>query len=302
MILVDMNQTMISNLMSHIKINNDLDENFMRHLVLNSIKSYEKKFSPKFGELVLCYDSKKYWRREFFPYYKHNRKKDREKSGLDWGSIFECLNKIRDEIKELFPYKVVEVEGAEADDVISVLCNRQVKINIELQKNNKTPEQILILSGDKDFIQLHKHPFVKQYNPVLRKYIDVSKQDVILFVNEHILKGDRSDGIPNYLSSDDTFVTNTRQKPLSKKVIELFLTGNADDICNEDQLKNYVRNKTLIDFSFIPMNLQSDIINYFESLNISKKTVPPSYFARYNLSDLMPEFCFTNSNLPWLKK
>lgn len=294
MILIDMNQTMISNLMAHIRGNNDLDENFMRHMVLNTLKSYERKFSSKYGELVLCYDSKKYWRKDFFPFYKQNRKKDREKSGLDWTTIFDCLNRIRDEIKELFPYKVVEVEGAEADDVISVICNR----NATLPK----PDKILILSGDKDFIQLHKHSFVEQYNPVLKKYINVSKQEVALFINEHIVKGDRSDGIPNYLSPDDTFITGKRQKPLSKKTVELFLSKNPSDICNEYQMKNYIRNKTLIDFNYIPMDIQNSIITHFESLNNSGKSVPPSYFTKHNLSDLMYEFCFKNTNLPWLNK
>ena len=294
MILVDMNQTMISNLMSYVKGNNDLDENFIRHLVLNTLKNYEKKFSSRYGELILCYDSKKYWRKEFFPYYKHNRKRDRERSGLDWSSIFDCLSKIRDEIKELFPYKVVEVEGAEADDIISVLCTWSSTLN--------QPERILILSADKDFIQLHKYPFVEQYNPTLKKFINVSKRDVILFINEHVVKGDRSDGIPNYLSPDDTFVTGKRQKPLNKKTVELFLTKNPSDICTDNQMKNYTRNKTLIDFDYIPTEISDSIINYFKSLNNSGKSVPPSYFVKHNLSDLMYEFCFKNTNLPWLKK
>lgn len=294
MILVDMNQTMISNLMSHIKGNNDLDENFMRHMVLNTLKSYERKFSAKYGELVLCYDSKRYWRKDFFPFYKQNRKKDREKSGLDWNTIFNCLNKIRDEIKELFPYKVVEVEGAEADDIISVICNQNSK--------QESPDKILILSGDKDFIQLHKYSFVEQYNPVLKKYINVSKKEVVLFVNEHVVKGDRSDGIPNYLSPDDTFITGKRQKPLSKKAVELFLTKHYTDICTETQVKNYIRNRTLIDFNYIPDEVRNNIITYFKSLNNSGKKVPPSYFVKHNLSDLMYEFCFKNTNLPWLNK
>jgi hypothetical protein len=294
MILVDMNQTMISNLMAQIKSSGELNENFMRHMVLNSIRSYEKKFSSKYGELVLCYDSRRYWRREVFPYYKQNRKKDREKSGLDWNKIFECLNAIRDEIKELFPYKVIEVEGAEADDVISVMC--------KFHHQSGNTSAVLILSGDKDFVQLQKYPFVDQYNPILKKFIKFSRTEVQEFINEHVIKGDRSDGIPNYLSPDDTFITGKRQRPLSKKTIELFIANDPVNICDDEQLKNYNRNKTLIDFNYIPKYIETDIISYYEGLNTVRKSVPLEYFQKHQLNDLMAEFCFTNSNLPWLKK
>jgi 5'-3' exonuclease len=294
MILVDMNQTMISNLMAQIKSSGELNENFMRHMVLNSIKSYEKKFSSEYGEMVLCYDSRKYWRREFFPFYKQNRKKDREKSGLDWDKIFGCLNEIRDEIKEFFPYKVIEVDGAEADDIISVMCKRH--------HNNAEVNKVLILSGDKDFVQLQKYSFVVQYNPILKKFIRFSRSEVREFINEHVLKGDRSDGIPNILSPDDTFVSGKRQRPLSKKLIASFLTNNPDDICDDEQYRNLKRNKTLIDFDYIPEYLSNEIIAYYESLNTRKKSVPLEYFRKYQLNDLMTEFCFSNSNLPWLKK
>ena len=104
MILVDMNQVTISNLMVQIgSRKNDVDADLVRHMVLNSIRAYRSRFSKDYGELVLCYDSKKYWRRDFFPNYKSNRKKDRENSGLDWTLIFDTLNNIRDEIREIFP-------------------------------------------------------------------------------------------------------------------------------------------------------------------------------------------------------
>lgn len=294
MILVDMNQTMISNLMAQIKSTGDLNENFMRHMVLSSIKSYEKKFSAEYGELVLCYDSRKYWRREYFPYYKQNRKKDREKSGLDWNKIFECLNAIRDEIRELFPYKVIEVEGAEADDIISVMCKHH--------HQNGDTKQVLILSGDKDFVQLQKYSFVTQYNPILKKFVKFNRSEVREFINEHVLKGDRSDGIPNILSPDDTFVSGKRQRPLNKKVIASFLTNDPHDICDDEQYRNFERNRVLIDFDYIPKDLEKSIIDHYESLNTRKKSVPLEYFRKYQLNDLMTEFCFSNSNLPWIKK
>ena len=146
-ILIDLNQVLIANLMQQLNQdkNQKLDEGLIRHMVLNSLRSYNKQFKSKYGKIIICCDSKSYWRREFFPFYKANRKKDRDKSGLDWNLIFLTLNKVRDELKENFPYKTIEVDGAEADDIIGVLAAR-------LSKH----EDVLILSSDKDFGQLQK--------------------------------------------------------------------------------------------------------------------------------------------------
>ena len=243
MILIDMNQIMISNLMMQLK-GDALNENLVRHMVLTALRAFERQYSPTYGEVVLAYDSKHYWRKEAFPYYKQNRKKDREASNLDWGAIFEVLNKIRDEIKNFFPYKVVEVYGAEADDVISTLTTFQAYKNIKIEKQGKEAEKVLILSGDKDFIQLQKYPFVKQYNPILKK--EIKHDNPREYILEHIIKGDKSDGIPNFLSDDDTFVANKRQKPISKKNLEKWVTLSPSDFCLDKQsVENYERNRKL---------------------------------------------------------
>ena len=288
-----MNQIMISNLMMQLK-GDALNENLVRHMVLTALRAFEKQYSPKYGEIVLAYDSKHYWRKEAFPFYKQNRKKDREASDLDWNAIFEVLNKIRDEIKTYFPYKVVEVYGAEADDVISTLTTYQAYRNIKLEKEDKEPEEVLILSGDKDFIQLQKYPFVKQYNPILKK--EIKHDDPKSYAKEHILKGDKSDGIPNFLSDDDTFVVGKRQKPISKKNLERWVTLNPCDFCQTPETKaNYLRNKNLIDLECIPENLGVEIINYYKSLNNSERKVPLEYFKKYQLVKLMEEFVFRNT-------
>lgn len=279
MILVDMNQCMISNLMMQVKSNDGLDINLVRHMVLRSLKNYKKTFGQEYGKLVLCYDSKFYWRRELFPFYKQNRKKDREKSDHDWNAIFNCLNQIRDEIRDNFPYIVMEIYGAEADDIISVLTNYTA---------NTSKEKVLILSGDKDFLQLSKYSFVSQYNPMQKKYLQL--EDPKQFLMEHIIKGDRSDGIPNFLSDDDTFVTGKRQKPISKKNLVKWLTSNPETFCDKEQLKNYERNRKLIDLSCIPKEISSKIIDEFETLNSTvKKGVPINYFLEHKLSTLLSE-------------
>jgi 5'-3' exonuclease len=293
MILIDMNQIMISNLMMQMK-GNALNENLVRHMVLTALRNFEKQYAPKYGEIVLAYDSKHYWRKEAFPYYKQNRKKDREASDLDWNAIFEVLNKIRDEIKTYFPYKVVEVYGAEADDVISTLTTYQAYRNIKLQKEGKNPEEVLILSGDKDFIQLQKYPFVKQYNPILKK--EIKHDDPKGYIKEHIIKGDKSDGIPNFLSDADTFVVGKRQKPISKKNLERWVKQDPWDFCKTPEEKaNYTRNKNLIDLSCVPEQLATEIVEYYKSLNSNERKVPLEYFQQHQLTKLMEEFVFRNT-------
>ena len=288
-----MNQIMISNLMMQLK-GDALNENLVRHMVLTALRAFERQYSPIYGEVVLAYDSKHYWRKEAFPYYKQNRKKDREASDLDWGAIFEVLNKIRDEIKNFFPYKVVEVYGAEADDVISTLTTFQAYKNIKLEKQGEEAEKVLILSGDKDFIQLQKYPFVKQYNPILKK--EIKHDNPREYILEHIIKGDKSDGIPNFLSDDDTFVANKRQKPISKKNLEKWVTLSPSDFClNKQSLENYERNRKLIDLTLIPEHLCTEIVSYYKALNNSEKKVPLEYFQQHQLTKLMEEFVFRNT-------
>ena len=154
---MDFSQVMLSNIMVQLgnHTNVSLDENLIRHMILNSIRSYKTKFGPEYGELIIATDSKNYWRRKLFPYYKANRKKSQATSELDWKAIFECLNKIRAELKSHFPYRVIEIDSAEADDIIGTLC-------MEFGNTNK---KILILSGDRDFIQLLKYDNVAIYQP-----------------------------------------------------------------------------------------------------------------------------------------
>jgi 5'-3' exonuclease len=246
---------------------------------------YNQKFGEEYGELVLCYDSKRYWRREFFPYYKGTRKRDREKSSFNWGSIFEILNQIRDEIREHMPYKVMEVDGAEADDIISVLTKQQAFTNIRLQRDMQPATKVLILSGDKDFIQLQKYPWLKQYNPVMKKF--VSGMDPKVYILEHVLKGDKSDGIPNYLSPDDTFVEGKRQRPLQKKTLERIVNLSPEQFCNEEQLQNYKRNLTLIDFSYIPVEVEERIVESFDSLTPAPRNKMYNYFVSNQLITLL---------------
>lgn len=273
-----MNQVTISNLMMQVvnQKDNEVNEDMVRHMVLNSLRSYRSKFFDEYGELVICYDGRNYWRREIFPFYKQNRKKNRESSDLDWDSIFKTLNKIREEIREIFPYKVLEVEHAEADDIIASLVFHTAK--------NPLPENVLIISSDKDFFQLQTHSFVKQYSPTLKKF--VSGSDPEEYIKVHILKGDRGDGIPNFLSPDNTFVDNLRQKPLGANKIDKLVVQEPKEFCNEEMLRNYQRNQRLIDLSFVPSDLQKIIVDQYKEVKCGNRSKLLNYFIKNRLKNL----------------
>jgi len=272
MIIVDINQIMISNLMVTIHRDNlELGEDLIRHMVLNSLRGHNKKFRKQYGEMVIACDSGNVWRRTIFPNYKAGRKANREKSEHDWEYIFDLLSKVKNEIKQFLPYKVIEVESVEADDIIAVLCKR-------------TNEKVLILSGDKDFIQLHNDR-IKQYNPVLNKFVGQG-ENPSLYIREHILKGDRSDGIPNVLSDDNVFIEGRRQRPLSKKKIEAWCNEIVPTF-NEEEQKNYDRNKKLIDLSCLPKEIEDKINNEFNDVKVATRDKILGYFINKKLKTLI---------------
>jgi hypothetical protein len=254
MIIMDLSQVMISNLMVQLgnHTNAEIEEDLLRHMILNSIRSYNVKFKNEFGEMIIACDAGNNWRRQIFPYYKANRRKSREKSEINWTAVFETMNKVRDELKEFFPYRVIRVDGAEADDVIGTLA----------QTYGNTNEKILILSGDKDFVQLQSYMNVQQFDPVQKKWRKTN--DVDKFIKEHIIRGDIGDGVPNFLSSDDTFVVGARQKPISQKKLDSWLTMDPKDFCDEKMLRGYLRNQQLVDLNFIPEDIRSEVIVQYE--------------------------------------
>lgn len=276
-VLVDLNQVLISNLMMQINSNpkTKLDEGLIRHMVLNSLRSYVKQFKGKYGNIIICCDNKKYWRRDVFPLYKSNRKKARDESGFDWTLIFETLNKVRDELKENFPYKVIDVEGAEADDIIAVLAGRL-----------SASEEVLILSSDKDFVQLQKYPNVTQYSPILKRF--VKSDNPSLYVKEHIIKGDRGDGIPNFLSSDNVLAIGERQKTINKKKLTEWMQMTPEEFCTtEVMLRNYKRNQMLVDFDYVPENIKSKIVEAYDNTQVNNRQKMFNYFIAKRLKNLM---------------
>ena len=283
MILVDFNQIAIGSVMVALNRGEELSETLVRHLILNGLRYYRSRFHDKYGELIICCDSKHYWRRDYFPNYKINRKKERETTGHDWDVIFNCLNSIRDDLKKHFPYKVLEVYGAEADDIIATIV-----------KTIKTTDKHLILSSDKDFIQLHRYN-IDQFSPVAKKMINgKDPQDYLI---EHIMKGDRSDGVPNILSPDDTFTSEKRQKPMRKAAIadvmealDRFKPTEVYQLakCPKDTwIRNWQRNETLIDLGKIPEEIMSAISKEYKNVKVGSRSNLLTYFIENKLTQLI---------------
>lgn len=276
MILVDLNQVLLSGLMAQISSQKGvkLDEGLVRHMILNILRMHIRNFRKDYGDVVLCCDNRKYWRKEYFPFYKAGRKKTREKSDLDWHLIFDMLAKFKTELRENFPYKVIDVEGAEADDIIGTLVPVYAP-----------HEKILILSSDGDFLQLQTYGSnVKQYNPAQKKF--VKSENPVEELKEKIIRGDKGDGIPNMFSPSDCFVRDLRQKPITKGVLEKYLKESVDNYSETDKA-NYARNATLIDLTMIPKDIKEKIINTYSEIKPASRQKLLNYFIENKLKNLM---------------
>jgi len=275
MILVDLNQVLLAGLMSQISNQKGvtLDESLVRHMILNILRTHIKNFRSEYGEVILCCDNRRYWRKEFFPFYKAGRKRAREKSALDWHMIFDMLGKFKLELKESFPYKVIDVDGAEADDIIGTLAPRYCK-----------NEKVLILSSDGDFLQLQQYGNIKQYNPSQKKF--VKSENPLIELKEKIIRGDKGDGIPNMFSPSDCFVRDLRQKPITQNLIKKLLVED-DKEWKCDIRAGYSRNQVLIDLTFIPTEIKEKIINTYDETKPATKQKMLNYFIEHKLKNLM---------------
>ena len=276
MIIFDFNQVAISNLMEQIGSSKAaVDETLVRHMILNTIRTYVKKYKNTHGpEVVIACDNRHYWRREIFPYYKGMRKKNREATGHDWSSIFECLGKIKQELKESSPYKVLDIDTCEADDIIAVLAMKY-----------SSTQKIMILSSDKDFAQLQKFPNVEQYSPILKKAIKEPLPAAQL--KQLIIRGDKGDGIPNILSPDNCIVDGIRQKAITEAKIINWMNQSPEEFCTDEMLRNFKRNEMLIDLTMIPEKLKTTILDTYENTKGKTKQEFINYMIANRLMNLI---------------
>ena len=274
-VLVDYNQVFISGLMKQPNLmKKGVQIDLVRHIVLNQIRMYRSKYNKKYGELVICCDNRNYWRKTVFPFYKANRKKMRDTSDYDWNGIFDGLNQVKTELYEHFPYKVIEVCTCEADDIIAVIVS------------HSPPSPTLILSGDKDFMQLQKFEHVEQYSPMQKKFLRCNKPEQTL--KEHILRGDKSDGIPNILSDDDSIVNeDKRQSPLTRVKVEMWLGQQSIQLEDQTLQEHYNRNEKLVDLTKVPENLTKQIKDAYDNSIPNSRNKLFGYMMEHRLKNLM---------------
>lgn len=278
MIIVDLNQIILSNLLADGSVSkgHKIDENMVRHMILNTIRSFKVKFGQEYGELIITTDNSNYWRKQYFPYYKAKRKINQQESTIDWGHVYEVLDKIRQEIKDYLPYRVIDIESAEADDSIGTLCHH---FGTDLNMG----EQILIISGDKDFIQLQVYANVKQWDPIRKRWL--SHNDPKRFLMEHIIKGDAGDGVPNILSPDNCFMVGERQKAITAKRMEKYLALFPSQM-EAPANRNYFRNETLIDLAKVPEEIKQKVMASYNEQEGKDKSKMLNYFIEYKLRNL----------------
>jgi hypothetical protein len=258
MIIVDYSGVAISGIFSQ-SAPGKITEDFMRHIILNSLRMYNLKYREKYGQLILAVDSGS-WRKGYYPEYKASRKKNRDSSALDWTEIFSIINTVRDEITEHMPYPVLAAPRAEADDVIATL--------VESTQEFGAHEPVMIISADKDFIQLQKYDNVSQWSPMTKKLLSSSNPH--RYLCEHVFRGDSGDGVPNVLSGDRVFTEGGRQTPLSVKKIDAWYSaakaGTLESVMPAEAYRNYIRNSKLIDLSCIPDEIKESILAAYSAL------------------------------------
>lgn len=222
--------------------------------MVNEISAINDKFKYDWGRLMICCDGKGNWRYKFFKEYKQKRAEDKAKDERDWDYLRDLFIQVKENIKSNSNWPLIEIPELEADDVIALIT-----------KYSK--DDLLILSNDKDLNQLVDGSRIKQFSLMTNDY--VSREHHLL--NEAILTGDSSDGVPNIFSDDNHFVKEdkVRAKPVTKGMKEYF----SDKIVNEASLivyineinskskeeldlskilHNYQRNRMMIDLSMIP--------------------------------------------------
>jgi len=240
---------------------------------------YNKKYRYEYGQIVLACDGFNTWRKDFFPEYKAARKKNRSASDLDWNNIFTSLNEIREEIRDHLPWKVLHLDGTEADDIIATLTAQTQEFGQH--------EPVMIISSDKDFIQLHKFSNVKQFSPIQKKL--VQDPHPITYKWNHIMRGDSGDGIPNVLSPDDTFISEAHQNQLRQTRVDEWINNidNLRELMGDEVYRNFQRNQTLIDFDYIPEPIQTNIINTFNETKPAARMKVLTYLINKRCNQLI---------------
>jgi 5'-3' exonuclease len=279
MVIVDFNGLAISSIMGQLSNGEELSENLVKHVILNNLRMYRKKYpAAKYDKLVIACDSYS-WRKDVYPEYKANRKKTRATDKHDWTAIFNLIESTLDDIRANFPYAVIKIDKAEADDIIGALTIHKSMPLIG--------EDVVIVSADKDFIQLQKYGHVIQWSPMFNKAI--KDENPVKYIFEHILKGDSSDGVPNVLSPDDCLVNSVRQTPMTKKKLAEWWENRADlkNVMPTEVFRNYMRNREMIDLHRTPQHISDQAISDYENYEYPKRANILPYLIEHRMKMLI---------------
>jgi hypothetical protein len=208
-------------------------------------------------DILFAKDGKRLWRKSrLFNEYKFHRKAARDASSVDFRLVFKVFDRVWEELKQVLPFRFINLENVETDDII------YEAIMTEMDKYDK----FQIYSTDADFRQLLRHKKVELYNPMMRKFIESADPEYDLF--EKIIRGDKSDGIPNIYMDSIT----VKQKPIfTTRIKNWYDDRNEFKEFLKEQPKEvqcrFIRNKKLIDMRDIPDDIKQEII---KSLTISR--------------------------------
>lgn len=279
MILIDTSQLILSEAaVEYMHTPEKYNKSSLQKSVIKKIINVLKQYNRTFGGIVLCVDCPfKSWRHGVFEYYKFTRKAHKETMDFDWDKYFTYYNDILDSFRANLPVKIVMCQGAEGDDVIATLT-----------KHFHTRENILIWSSDRDFLQLQKYNNVQQYSYKKKEMLRVD--DPVMSLNEKIVQGDKGDGIPNCLSNDKVFVNGERQKRITDKVKFVLLENGKppeQNAPNREILENLERNRKLIDFDCIPIELDKSIIECYNTYIPPKKSDFQKFLLSNGLMDMI---------------
>jgi len=278
MVIVDFNGLAIGSIMGQLSRGEELSENLVKHIILNNLRVYRNKYpESKHGNMVIACDSYS-WRKDVFPEYKAARKANRATDKHDWPLIFDLIESTLDDLRENFPYAVIKIDSAEADDIIGALT---------VHKADFGGEDVVIISADKDFIQLQQYGHVEQWSPMFNKMIKEDNPRRYLF--EHLLKGDSGDGVPNANSHDDVFTTGSRQTPMTQKAIDKYW-DNRDDlemIMKPNVFRNFMRNVQMIDLTNTPDGIREEAINKYENYVYPTRTNILTYLVEHRMKMLV---------------
>ena len=143
-----------------------------------------------------------------------------------------------------------------------------------------------MLSGDHDFNQLQKWSNVKQYAPAQKKWIKI-KEPATQVLMEHIITGDKGDGVPNMLSPDNSFVDGIRQKSIRKNLLAEWKTTAPEKWITAEMSHGYNRNQMLVDLTKTPQDIKDGIISMYERSKGGDRSQLLNFFIKNKMKGLI---------------